>query len=512
MTADILIVGAGVAGLYTALKLAPRPVTILTARPLGEGGSSIWAQGGLAAAVGPGDTPKLHFADTVGAGAGLVDPEAASVLVEGGPAAVEDLSLLGVAFDRDASGALKLGREAAHCRDRIVHATGDKAGLAIMRALNDRVREAGHITVLERIIVEDLLKDDAGRIAGVLAFDIVKGERRLMKAAATVLATGGLGGLYAVTTNPTQAQGHGLAVAARAGAVICDPEFVQFHPTALDIGEDPAPLATEALRGEGATLVDKTGRSFMRDYHKGGDLAPRDVVARAVESERAAGRGAFLDARRAIGVKFPEAFPTVFTFCMKRGIDPQTDVMPVAPAAHYHMGGVMTDLDGRCSLEGLWAAGEVASTGVHGANRLASNSLLEAVVFGGRIAETLRDAALPAPKAAHPPADRMDLKPAPAPQAAMKTLRAAMSAGAALVRSEESLSAALDVIAALAVAPDLNSGLKNALGAAELIVQGALARQESRGAHFRTDYPETDEEAEHTEIAVEPPDSAEITA
>ncbi|MEQ1931075.1 MAG: L-aspartate oxidase [Parvularculaceae bacterium] len=500
---DILIVGAGVAGLYTALKLGPRPVTVLTARPLGEASSSVWAQGGMAAAIGANDSVNLHLADTLGAGAGLVDAEAAKILAEGGAFAVEELTRYGVAFDRHADGSLKLGREAAHCRDRIVHATGDRAGAAIMEALIGAARKAAHITILERVVVEDLLRDDDGAIAGVLSFDVANGKRLAMRAAETVLATGGLGGLYAVTTNPTPAQGHGLAFAARAGAVIRDPEFVQFHPTALDIGVDPAPLATEALRGDGALLVNEDGRRFMPDYHKGGELGPRDVVARAVEAERAAGRGAFLDARQAIGAKFPTSFPTVFAACRSANIDPRTEFMPVAPAAHYHMGGVMTDLDGRSSLEGLSAVGEVASTGVHGANRLASNSLLEAVVFGARIAERLSGAEFRAAKAACAPADRIPLASKPAPAAAMAILRAAMSKGAALIRTEQSLLETIDVISALREHGEMTSGLKSALASAELIAQGALDREESRGAHTRADYPQTDEERFHTELSVD---------
>ena len=500
MASDILIIGGGVAGLYTALKLVPRPVTIITARPLGEGGATPWAQGGMAAAIGEDDTPNLHFADTVQAGNGLVDAEAASVLVDGGAAAVEDLSALGVEFDQDEAGALLLGREAAHCRDRIVHATGDRAGAAIMAALIENARKAEHITVLERFVVEDLLTDDNGRVGGALVFDVNAGDRAVFDASETVLATGGLGGLYAVTTNPKPAQGHGLAFAARAGAIIRDPEFVQFHPTALDIGVDPAPLATEALRGDGAILVNKDGRAFMGDYHKEKDLAPRDIVARAVEIEIAEGRGAFLDATEAVGGDFPDIYPTVFAACEKANIDPRKEKMPVAPAAHYHMGGVKTDLDGRASIEGLWALGEVASSGVHGANRLASNSLLEAVVFGARIADILRDTELAAPKEPGAPMDRMDLPSKPADPKAMKSLRAAMSKGCALVRSEEGLMETLMVIEELNQHPEMTSGLKSALVSAELIAQGAIMRQESRGGHFRNDFPDSDKEAYHTEI------------
>lgn len=497
---DILIIGAGVAGLYTALKLAPRPLTIITARPLGKGGATPWAQGGLAAAIGDDDTPNLHFADTMQAGVGLVDPEAASVLVDGGPAAVEDLIRLGVQFDVGDDGTVKLGREAAHCRDRIVHATGDQAGAAIMGALIKAARETEHITILERIVVEDLLVDDNGAIGGALVYDVEGDERASFDAGETVIATGGLGGLYAVTTNPIAAQGHGLAFAARAGAVIRDPEFVQFHPTALDIGADPAPLATEALRGDGATLVNKDGRAFMADYHKAEDLAPRDVVARAVEAEIKAGRGAYVDATKAIGQSFPDAYPTVFASCQKAKIDPRTELIPVAPAAHYHMGGVMTDIDGKSSAEGLWAVGEVASSGVHGANRLASNSLLEAIVFGGRIADQLGEKDITPRHEPGAPGDRMELASKPADPMAMMKLRAAMSSGCALIRSEESLHMTLNVIHDLNNDPAMTSGLKSALVTAELIAQGALMREESRGGHFRSDFPDADEEAFHTEI------------
>lgn len=504
---NILIIGAGVAGLYTALKLAPRPVTVITARPLGADASSAWAQGGMAAAIGENDTPNLHFADTMEAGAGLVDPDAARVLVDGGAEAVEDLARIGVKFDRDAGGNYVLGREAAHCRNRIVHATGDQAGAEIMRALIDAARKSAHIEILERVVVEDLLTDDQGAVAGVLAFVVEHGRRVLMEASETVLATGGLGGLYAVTTNPRPAQGHGLAFAARAGAVIRDPEFVQFHPTALDFGEDPAPLATEALRGDGAVLVNADGKPFMQRYHRDRDLAPRDIVARAVEAERKAKRGASLDARH-IGDEFPEKFPTVFAACQRNNLDPRTALMPVAPAAHYHMGGVLTDLEGRASLDGLSAVGEVASTGVHGANRLASNSLLEAVVFGARIAERLKSEPLIVRGEAGAPEDRFDLAPKPADPKLMLKLRKAMSKGAALIRSEKSLGEVIDVINELNQDALMTSGLKSALASAELIVQGALMREESRGGHFRSDFPDADEEPMHTEICLA--ESAEI--
>lgn len=505
-SSETLIIGAGVAGLYTALKLAPMPVTVITARPLGRGGSSMWAQGGMAAAIGPDDHPDLHYTDTITAGAGLVDEQAARILVDGGKAAVEDLIHFGVSFDHDDQGILKVGREAAHSRDRIVHATGDQAGAAIMEALIKAARTADHITILERVIVEDLLTDDYGSVTGVLAY-VVEDEKRVnIHSVRTVLATGGLGGLYAVTTNPVRAQGHGLAFAARAGAVIRDPEFVQFHPTALNVGVDPAPLATEAIRGEGAILINERGERFMSALHPDAELGPRDIVARGVEAALSTGQGAFLDARDAIGNRFPEMFPTVFAACEANGIDPRLDPMPVAPACHYHMGGVKTDLNGRSTLDGLWAVGEVASTGIHGANRLASNSLLEAVVFGARVAQDILGTTMPAARPGTAPADRLALASKPADPLILKELRLAMSRGSALIRSRDSLKATRMVIERIgetAISDEtLNSGLLSALMTARLIVDAAIMREESRGGHYREDFPQTDEPAEHTEISL----------
>lgn len=501
---DILIIGAGIAGLFTALKLAPRPVMVVTARPLGKGGSSPWAQGGIAAAVTSEDSAELHLQDTIEAGAGLVDDKAARILCTEGPARIDDLLGFGVSFDRHTDGSLKVGREAAHSRDRVVHASGDQAGAAIMSALIDAARGADHITILERMIVEDLLVDNQGSVAGAVIYNVAAAQRETLPAAATILATGGLGGLFAVTTNPVRAQGHGLAFAARAGAVVRDAEFVQFHPTALDVGIDPAPLATEALRGAGAVLVNEDGRQFMSDYDAAGDLAPRDIVARAVEAEKNSGRGAFLDARASVGDAFPARFPAVFAAAESAGLDPRTDALPVAPASHYHMGGVRTDFLGRSSVSGLWAIGEVASTGVHGANRLASNSLLEAVVFGARAAEDLKNAELGAPRAAEPRTDRLALAPQPPPADAQAALRAAMSAGCALIRSKASLNAAEETIDALNAADGLTSGLMSSLTTARIIVGAARAREESRGGHFRSDYPQTEPNARHSECRLAP--------
>jgi len=371
---DVVIVGAGLAGLFTALKLAPMHVTVLAATPLGRGTSSAWAQGGIAAAVGGDDSPTLHAADTIAAGAGLVDAEVARFVAEEGPARIADLLGFGVPFDRDAQGQLMLGKEAAHSRRRILRVLGDRTGAAMMQALIAAVKRMPSIRVLEGYEADDLIVSD-GRVEGVRLVrpdSYGNGSYEFVPACAVVLATGGIGGLFSVTTNPAYARGESIAMAARAGAVIGDAEFVQFHPTALDVGAAPAPLATEALRGEGAILVNGQGERFMKRLDERGELSPRDIVARGVYAELTAGRGAFLDCRAAIGDRFPKFFPTVYAHCQAAGIDPVTELIPVAPAAHYHMGGVATDVRGHTNVPGLWAVGEVAATGLHGANRLAS--------------------------------------------------------------------------------------------------------------------------------------------
>jgi L-aspartate oxidase len=468
----VLIVGAGLAGLFLALKLAPRRAIVLSQAPLGQAASSAWAQGGLAAALAPEDDPALHAQDTVAAGAGLVDPLIARLIADEGPARVMDLIALGVPFDRTSEGKLAQSLEAAHSRPRVVRVSGDLAGRAIMDALIAAARAAPHIEIIENARAVALLRDANGAVCGVLG---QRGqEETRLKASEIVLATGGVGGLFAVTTNPPEAMGHGLAMAARAGALIADPEFVQFHPTAIDVGRDPAPLASEALRGEGAHIVNGKGEAFVSD------LAPRDVVARAIHLERAAGRGALLDARKAIGMHFPTAFPTVFAACMAAGLDPRSALIPIAPAAHYHMGGVATDVWGRATVERLYAVGECASTGAHGANRLASNSLLEAVVFAHRVADRLRDTevgeALPAAPATAPPA---------LTKTARQDLRHLMQTHAGVVRDAAGLTTALDHIDRLCK----EGGAASPLVAARFIVSAALARTESRGAHFRSDYP-----------------------
>lgn len=496
---DIVIIGAGLAGLFTALRLAPLPVTVVAAAPLGEGASSIWAQGGIAAAVGEDDTPERHAADTIAAGGGIVDRHVAEVVAAEAPARIADLLRYGVPFDRDLAGHFILSREAAHSEPRVVRVSGDRAGAAIMQSLIAAVKETPSIRVLDGYEALDLiLESGSGASDRVSGVRLVRTEATgtgmfdFMPASAVVLATGGAGALYSVTTNPIYARGEAIAFAARAGAVIADAEFVQFHPTAIDAGIDPAPLASEALRGEGAVLVNGAGVRFMRELDPAGDLAPRDIVARGVFAEIAAGRGAFLDCRAAIGAAFPEKFPTVYAHCRAAGIDPVAQPIPVAPAAHYHMGGVATDLSGRTSLEGLWAVGEVASTGLHGANRLASNSLLEAVVLGARAADDI--GRLVTPRMAHPIAKTYRTGPERPLDTARRArlvacLRQAMSAHVGVVRNGAGLEQALALVREIGEEAGDDRMVVNMALAAEIIAGSALLRTESRGAHFRSDFP-----------------------
>ncbi len=477
---SVLVVGAGLAGLFLALKLAPRPVFVLTSRRSVKGAASAWAQGGIASAIGPGDSAADHAEDTIAAGDGLVDPDIAMILAREGPGRVRDLMKYGVEFDTDPRGDLLLSLEAAHRRPRVARVKGDLAGKAIIEIMVEQAKQAQHITALIGWRAESLLSDGHGGIAGTMAR---KDDGTLMAISAdtTVLATGGVGGLFAVTTNPKTARGDALGMAAVHGAVIRDAEFVQYHPTAIDIGRDPAPLATEALRGEGATLVDKHGKRFMGRYHKEGELAPRDDVARAVFAQIQKGDMPFLDCRSAVGAHFPSEFPTVFESCMSAGIDPRSQLIPIAPAVHYHMGGLMTDNMGRTNIDGLYAIGECASVGVHGANRLASNSLLEACVFGGRAATSILDSADERRKA-----DNIHKQPwlSMTPEVSA-TLRQAMSASCGVRRTAKGLAQLMGIIEGLID----EVGPANPLIAARMIAASALAREESRGGHFRDDFP-----------------------
>lgn len=491
----MLIIGGGLAGLFCALKLAPKAVTVITAAPIGRGASSAWAQAGIAAAVGEGDTVEKHVADTLVAGDGIVDEAVARMMASQASDRIHDLLDYGVPFDRDLEGRLQVSREAAHSESRIVRVRGDMAGRAIMQSLVETVKNTPSIRVLGGYVVERLLVED-GRIVGLEALGNGNGEHdgeiTAIYGSQVVIAAGGIGHLYEVTTNPAEARGGGVGMAARAGARMADLEFVQFHPTAINVGKDPAPLATEALRGHGATLLNKDGERFMVPLHPDAELAPRDVVARGIFREVQAGRGAFLDCTKAVGKTFAEEFPTVYGYCMEAGIDPVAQPIPVVPAAHYFMGGIWTDLDGRTSLPGLWACGEVTSTGAHGANRLASNSLLEAVVFSSRVAaalggETLADAPANWSKGSKD-SGRIEPRPDSEP---MKLLRKTMSAHLGVLRDGEGMRNALRTI--MELERDANTErFLNVLATAKLVAVCALNRTESRGGHFRTDYPNED--------------------
>jgi len=487
----VLVIGAGLAGLGAALAAAPRRAVVISPATLSQACSSAWAQGGMAVALADDDDPALHAEDTVAAGAGLVDPVVARLLADEGPAAVRRLADLGAPFDRDGQGRFRQGLEAAHSRPRIARVKGDQAGRAIMETMAASALGADNVEIWACARARALVQDGNGRVCGALIER--QGAFVEVLAPATVLAAGGAGGLYATTTNPPAVRGEGLGLAALAGALVADPEFVQFHPTAIALGLDPAPLASEALRGEGAKLVDAFGRAFMAAYDPRAELAPRDIVARAIHRQIAGGLGAFLDAREAIGAQFPEEFPAVFAACMAGGLDPRIDAIPVAPAAHYHMGGVAADIEGRTSLPGLFAVGECASIGVHGANRLASNSLLEAAVFGPKAGR-----AAAAEAGFHAPARVAEARP-DLSDAGLQHLRAVMSRDAGVVREAVGLRRLLEEIDALEAA----EGLAPSLAAARLIAAAALAREESRGAHFRLDFPAAAEPPRRTFLTLD---------
>ena len=521
-TADVIVVGSGIAGLSCALRLRERVdrVLLVTKTVLDEG-STAWAQGGIAAALDPEDSPAEHLEDTLVAGVGLCDRDAVEALVTEGPKRVRQLVALGAEFDRDAEGEIKLTREGGHHRDRIAHAGGDATGREISRALIaalDRVRDDPGIEVLEHALVVDLLQDsgaDTSRVTGVTLHVIGEGQLDGVGAAyarAVVLATGGPGQIYTSTTNPPVATGDGMAAALRAGAKMTDLEFIQFHPTVLFLGEGSTgqqPLISEAVRGEGAFLVDGVGRRIMEGRHELADLAPRDVVARAIlETMRDQGTDhVFLDARHLGGSFLEERFPSILASCRSLGFDPATELLPVAPAQHYASGGIETDLCGRSSLPGLYACGECSCTGVHGANRLASNSLLEGLVFASRIASDLpaRIAAGELPEVAVPssPARAGGAEAgtgALLDNSLRLTVQRAMSAGAGPVRSAESTAATADALGDLAALPPSTAepGPKswettNLLHLGQALTELAHRRSETRGGHVRSDFTERDD-------------------
>jgi L-aspartate oxidase len=497
-TADVIVVGSGIAGLTTALQARTfgLSVLIVTKSKVDEG-STKWAQGGIAAALGPGDTPDQHLKDTLVAGADLCDAEAVRVLVTEGPEAVRKLIERGAIFDTEDSGEISLTREGGHLRNRILHAGGDATGAEVSRALLAAVHDDPEIEVVEDALVLDALKDASGAVCGVTLHVIGAGSRDGVGRAlgkAVVLATGGLGQVFAQTTNPSVSTGDGVALALRAGAKVADVEFIQFHPTVLWLGDNTQgqqPLISEAVRGEGAYLLDDAGDRFMLNEHKLAELAPRDVVAIASmrRMNKTGAHHVWLDVRHLAG--FENRFPTIYASCIAHGINPSKDLIPVAPASHYASGGVRVDLNGRTSVNGLYACGETACSGVHGANRLASNSLLEGLVFSARIAADIAANATEhsAPVANNSKAILLD-------PATRRELQLSMSRGAGVLRSADSLIETSNTLSRLETrnsdAPQVDAWeTTNLFQLAQTILRAALIRQETRGSHWREDFPET---------------------
>jgi L-aspartate oxidase len=497
---DYIVVGSGIAGLYASLLAREHGSVLLLTKGSIEESNTRWAQGGIAAAIGEDDSPELHLEDTLRAGAGLVDETAARVLVENGADAISELVRLGVAFDTE-GGEMMLGREGAHSVNRVVHAGGDATGAHIELSLS-RLARMSRITILEHAQAVDLLM--AGEtVVGVSVLNTSDGTLRDYRGHFTLLATGGLGQLYRVTTNPAVATGDGIAMAYRAGAETSDMEFVQFHPTALRMPGVPVFLISEAVRGEGGFLRNGEGEAFMPRYHELADLAPRDVVARAILTELQAS-GAdhlLLDVTHLDSAKVRARFPQIYHYCLEAGLDVTQRPIPVSPAAHYMMGGVRTDTWGQTTLVGLYAIGECANTGVHGANRLASNSLLETVVFARRaVARTLAGTTEPLPPAPETffeggPAETESSAAGPLSLSALQEL---MWREVGIIRDANSLQRARAALGSDASpAPGTferqRVELRNLLTCARLVTSAAQIRTESRGAHFRSDFPTTDE-------------------
>lgn len=481
---DVLVVGAGLAGLLTALKLAPLKVGIVAAAPLSVGASSAWAQGGIAVALSAGDSADQHTADTLKAGCYLNDKDMVDILTHEARDAILDLSTYGIAFDKTNAGDFIQGQEAAHSHRRIVKVGGDGAGRTIMSHLSNAVLGSSHITMYDSYIMVDLAKNAQGDLCGLYARAVGSEIMTFFKAPQVVLATGGVGYLYQDTTNPYQIRGESLGIAYRHKVALKDAEFVQFHPTALDIGLDPCPLATEALRGEGAWLVDGDDRRIMENIHPDLELAPRDIVARALTATRFAGHQTFLDTRECLGDRIETDFPIVFQSCLKAGINPITDKIPVKPAQHYHMGGIATDSHGCSSMQGLYVVGEAACTGVHGANRLASNSLLEAVVFARRSAKHLLGSILGGQENLVPVGGSRFSIDRDVSKKYLIRLRMLMTREVGIIRTQAGLAKAKNQILSWLAETEYCFSFQNYAMACLAIIDAAMQRSQSIGAHY----------------------------
>ena len=494
-TPDVVIVGGGVAGLTVALNLAPRKVCVITKNTLGVNTSSSWAQGGIAASIAVEDSHESHIDDTLKTAKGLADETVVRKIIIESNEVIKDLEAIGVQFDKNADGSFNLGLEGAHSFNRIVRSKGDSSGIEIMRGLIEQVKLSDHVTILENVSIDSIMNEN-NVIYGVIGRFIDKNipdNHVVIQSSNVVLATGGLGGIYANTTNPRSSYGEGIALAAQAGAILSDMEFVQFHPTGLDFGLDPTPLATEAIRGEGAFLVNQNNERFMIGIHSKNELAPRDIIAQNIFKQIEMGNSVFLDCRHSIGQNFNNSFPQVYSYCLKADIDPAKELIPIIPVAHYHIGGVKTDLKGKSSVEGLWCCGEVAATNIHGANRLASNSLLESLVFAKIVANEINSEPLKKQNDTISSSFIKTYKEKTKNRIRAKKyiwqLRSSMMRNLGIVRSQNSILRCLtDIIRIERESRSLSAKLSDMILVSKFIIVGASKRTESRGCHLRADF------------------------
>ena len=496
---DVVIVGGGVAGLTVALNLVPRKVCVITKSSLGINTSSSWAQGGIAAAVSKDDSNESHINDTLTTAKGLANIDAIKEVINNAKGIIDDLEGYGVNFDKNEDGTFNLGLEGAHSFNRIIRSKGDSSGLEIMRGLIEKVKKSDHITVLENVSIDRIMteKNTIYGVIGRFTDDNVPDSNVVIQSSHVVLATGGLGGIFANTTNPRSSYGEGVALASHAGATLTDMEFVQFHPTGLDFGLDPTPLATEAIRGEGAYLVNQDEERFMFGIHPDNELAPRDLIAQNIFKQIEKGNSVFLDCRH-MGSNFNTRFPQVSSYCENADLDPERDLLPIIPVAHYHIGGVKTDLKGQTSVEGLWCCGEVAATGIHGANRLASNSLLESLVFAKIVANEINKKNIK--KDIHISSKFIKIfkektKNKIRAKKYIWQLRSSMMRNLGIVRNKDSIIRGLnDVLKIERESKGLSAKLNDMILVSKFIIIGAYLRRESRGCHLRSDYQDTDKD------------------